>query len=166
MQWLGRSLFIKDKAGGIQIQTKQITTVKVGDVVDVVGFPTRAGYTPLLHDSVFRKISSGSVPRPSLATPTDALAGTFDNELIQLEAHQSGRFWPQWLLLQGETRFSKPILGTMISGEQSALLESSRLSLTGICTVEVDDNQSRKPLASGCDHRKTLSLSNDLRGGH
>jgi len=146
MQWLGRSLFIRDKAGGIQVQTKQITTVKVGDLVDVVGFPTRAGYTPLLRDSVFRKISSASIPQPSPTTPTHALAGNFDNELIQLEAQllkvEDSHLGHEWLLLQGEKQIFKAYFRNYdFQGEQSTVLEGSSLRLTGICTVEVDDNQ-------------------------
>src|SRR6266542_3511967 len=146
MQWLGRSLFVRDKAGGIQIQTKQIATVKIGDLVDAVGFPTRAGYTPLLQDSVIRRISSGTAPQPSLTTPAQASAGNFDNELIQLEAQllkvEDSRLGNEWLLMQGENQIFKAYFRSYdFKGEQLTLLEGSSLRLSGICTVEVDDNQ-------------------------
>ncbi len=54
LQWLGKALYIKDESGGVRVRTEQATPVKVGDTVDVIGFPSAGGYTPLLEDSEFK----------------------------------------------------------------------------------------------------------------
>ena len=86
LQWLGKALYIKDESGGVKVRTEQATPVKVGDTVDVIGFPSAGGYTPLLEDSEFKVIGSKPPPPPVSIAVTQALSGQFDNELVQLEA--------------------------------------------------------------------------------
>ncbi len=80
------SLFIQDETGGVQVQTAQNTPVERGDRVDVLGFAITGDYTPILQNASYRKISSGPAPSPVLITAEEALAGSYDSQLVQIEA--------------------------------------------------------------------------------
>jgi hypothetical protein len=60
LQWPGRLLFVKDATGGLAVSTAQLVPVRVGQQVDVAGFPAPNGYSPVLQDAIFRPIPAYS----------------------------------------------------------------------------------------------------------
>lgn len=138
----GRQLWIQDHGGGIRTLIRQTNSLALGDEVDVLGFPIRGGYSPILADAVYRRTGAGPAPDPiSLRDPTGALFK--DACLVQLNA----------TLLEIEPSFDGCLLKLTESGESfTALLAptgtalttpgswqvGSRVRLTGICSVVVD----------------------------
>jgi len=57
LQRPGQDLFLQDGSGGLHIQTQQADKLKIGDVVEAVGFPELDHFLPVLNDAVFRKTS-------------------------------------------------------------------------------------------------------------
>lgn len=145
LQQLGRSLFINDGTGGLYVHTAQHTPLMPGDRVDVLGFPVADQYSPELEDAVFRKIGAGLPPTPSRVTAGEALRGTFDNDLIRLEARLLDRVWgPNELVLVSQAQ--RHIINAHLEDPKpeeflDSLAAGSRVELTGICRVEVDENR-------------------------
>ena len=79
-------IYIQDETEGICVQTRQAGDFKVGDRVEVLGFPAKGDYTPMLQSAVCRKLSNGSEPQPELITVDEALKGTHDCRLVKIEA--------------------------------------------------------------------------------
>jgi signal transduction histidine kinase/CheY-like chemotaxis protein len=150
----GRSIFVQNENGSIYAQTQQFTAgIKVGDEVNVIGFPAVGAYEPALHDSIFRKTGSGAIPQPLTLSPAEALKGNFarnilfrsyDANLIRVTGRLTGKSLnpgEQTLLLQeGSTVFEGRLRDAQIPETLNALREGSVLQLTGICTIEVDEN--------------------------
>ena len=123
--------------------------VQVGDLVDVVGFPDRGEYTPVMRDAVSRRIGVRPPPQPTKMSAKEALRGDHDADLIRLSANllnRTDREGQEVLELQeGDTTFRAEM--EIPNGTQplSSLRPGSLLELTGIRRIEVDDN--RVPVA-------------------
>ena len=57
LQRPGEDLFLQDESGGLQVRTRQSGNLRIGDVIDVVGFPYIDHFLPVLDDAIFRKTS-------------------------------------------------------------------------------------------------------------
>ena len=145
LQRLGRSLFVRDDNVGLLVKTRQMTGLRIGDRVDVVGFPALGEYGPILQDAVFGRIGPGSPPSPIDVTPQQALDGSYDAELIRITAHLvdvSLRNGTQTLVLAaGKTNFVAEVERTAAEGALANLENGSQLQLTGICSVQADENR-------------------------
>ena len=125
------------------------TSVKVGDLVEVVGFPAWGESTPVMRDAVFRRIGAGSMPSPRTMSVAQALQGDHNADLVRLSAellNRTHREDREVLELQdGGTTFRAEM--EKQDGIQSldSLRPGSRLELTGIRRIQVDDN--REPQA-------------------
>ena len=81
----GRSLFLRGATGSIYVQSRQRDAFVPGDVVDVLGFLARQD-VPELQDADVRRISTGPPPIPRRATIAEAVSGSLEDELIEVEA--------------------------------------------------------------------------------
>src|SRR5205823_8389033 len=82
----GVALFIQDEQEGLYCQTRQRVPVNAGDQVEILGFPAKGEYTPVLQDAVYRKIGPGSPPKPVAINLDAALSGAFDCRLVVITA--------------------------------------------------------------------------------
>src|SRR5208337_3981551 len=85
LQWPGRWLYIQDASQGLFIPTVQKTPLKLGDVVDVVGFPAMGEYTVMLEDAVFKSEGTGQAIAAASVTAQDAMNGDYDAKLVQIQ---------------------------------------------------------------------------------
>jgi len=140
----GRALFVQDDEHGLYVQSRQIEPLRPGDRVELVGFPGKGEYTPMLQAAVWRKTGSGPDPEPTPVRPDEALGGLQDSRLVVIE----GRLLDQThdnnetvLVLEAEGRVFSAYLD---SGDPAARLSSlqkdSRLRLTGVCRIEVGED--------------------------
>ncbi len=142
LQTLGKILFLKDDSGGIQVQTHEQMRVHPGDLIDVVGFPARGDYSPVLQHSMFKLISAGNAPLPKRVTVNQATSGEYDNELIQLEGEvlaEDETPENQVLVLNANKRVVRAIWNAREGGFAGALPTGSRVRLTGICKIHPDE---------------------------
>ncbi|HEV2493064.1 MAG TPA: ATP-binding protein [Terriglobia bacterium] len=141
----GTALIIEDATQGIHVETSQRTPVHPGDRLDVVGFPSVGEYTPVLTDAIYRWLGPGPEPEPVSTTAEQALAGTYDADLIRIEAqlmHQVQRPGGTELILQsGNTVFNAEGFGADPRKNWPQLTQGSRLALTGVCRVRVDESR-------------------------
>lgn len=136
----GSMLFVQDDKQGLLVQTRQRTTLHMGDVVEILGFPAQGDYTPTLQDALYRKVRSGLEPDPVAVTLDEALKGTRDCQLVRIEAHLLDRTRSsreQSLVLQAQDFVfhayyaqepGAPPLGSFDNGSQVAV--------TGVCVIE------------------------------
>jgi len=136
----GRALFIQDENGGLQCQTSQRELPAVGTKVEVVGFPARGEYTPVLEDAVVRAAGTGKEPGIPLVDVNEILTGSHDCRLVQLPARVLGnvqRGLNRFLLLEsGGLTFQAFVPQNFIYGNLADLPEGSEANVRGVCVIE------------------------------
>lgn len=146
LQRPGRSLFIRGADVGLLVKTRQNTPLRVGDRVDVAGFPALGEFGPILQDAVFQQISGGDAPIPANATADQAMEGSYDAELIRISGrlldHSLRQGQYSLVLGSGTTTFVAEMDGSLFWREFADLQNGALLQLTGICSVQVDENRS------------------------
>ena len=137
--WQGKAFFITDGSQGAGVLSGQTTSVKPGDIVDVIGFPALGDYTPTIHDAAYRKVGSGPAPEPRSITAKEALSGDFDGDFVRIDARliQQERATDQYTLTleSGGSVFSAVVPTDQSDGLLDGLRDGSGLRLSGICTI-------------------------------
>jgi diguanylate cyclase (GGDEF)-like protein len=130
------SVWIRDATGGITAQARDAQGLEPGDVVDLVGFPAIAPFSPVLRRALVRKVQSGPPPTPERITAPEALNGEFDAQLVQMDGKLVDRLVrPAGQVLTLESG-GTPFTAVLPSGGVAPRPESgSILRLTGICAV-------------------------------
>ncbi len=137
-QQTGGALWLRDGNHGLCVLSGQNTRLQPGDEVDVLGFPSRGDYSPLIEDAVFKIFSTANPPTPVLVTNLVAAVHQ-DAGLIQLEAKLNARRavqdgWALTLDWQGKIIEAQIFLtnGTLPPPDW---LPGSRVRVAGICSA-------------------------------
>ncbi len=136
----GVALFIQDEKEGLYCQTRQRTPVQIGSQVEVLGFPAKGEYTPVLQDAVYRTLGPGTPVKPATIGLDEALSGNYDCRLVQvtaklLEHSQRGR--EQFMVLQKDNFIFQAFLAPDGGGTGSSPVQiGSEVAVTGICLIE------------------------------
>jgi PAS domain S-box-containing protein len=144
--WPGKAVCVRDATGALLIRPRHSTPLYVGQKVDVAGFPAAGGYSPVLEDGVFRSAGPGVLPPPKLVSAERLLAGTEDNDLIQIEGdleepERLGVGDERVLVLRATNRTFRAVWSGPAGGlNELNLAAGCRLRLTGICSVAVDED--------------------------
>jgi signal transduction histidine kinase len=77
--------FMMDGKDGIRFEAKQTTVLRVGDLVEVVGFP-ELGSGPVLREAVARKTARAPLPEPRLLAPDELAGAGLDSTLVRVKA--------------------------------------------------------------------------------
>jgi diguanylate cyclase (GGDEF)-like protein len=136
----GHLISIADSSHGLFIRTNNALDLKVGDLIDVVGFPSMGEYTPVLEDVIYRKIGITSLPPPIVFTANDLFKGTADAELVEVRGRllkQTRTLQEYTLLVSADDRTFAAVLPADEVRDLSSLRDGSTLELTGTCFVEV-----------------------------
>jgi len=142
-QELGQALFVQDETEGLLVQTRLRTPVRPGDKLEVLGFPAKGEYAPILQDAIYRKMGDGTPVEPVELNVDEVLKGAHDCRLISVKANlleRTRRGREQFLVLESGGFTFRAYLGEM--GPEAdltkfdQLLNGSELSVTGICLVE------------------------------
>ena len=136
LQRPGTSLFIKDATGSMYVQTPQETPVRVGDIVDVVGFLANDD-GPTLSRGVYRVVAHGKEPQARAVTTADIESGKVLDELVRLPVRLENATADTLAVRAGRLSF----LATLDGGhfERLGLTPGSELVLTGIGIVVLRD---------------------------
>jgi signal transduction histidine kinase len=139
-QEAGKSVFIRDGAQGLWLQTRETSPLKPGDVVDAVGFEEMGRYSPVLEDVIYRKTGEAPPPRPLSITEEEALRGDHDADFITMEgqlldSYQGGD--DRILVLQSDRVVFNAHLACAGQRDHLPRIQNgSRLRLAGICLIE------------------------------
>ena len=136
----GSAICIQDAASGLYCQTLQRDALQPGDQVEVLGFPAKGEYTPVLQDSIFRKVGSGAEPQADVVDVNEILTGVHDCRLVQLPARVLDRVQRginQFLLLQSSDFTFQAYLPQRLNNDELAAVQNgSEVLVTGICLIE------------------------------
>lgn len=81
----GTNYFLMDGTNGARFIPKHPQELKVGDLVDVTGFPELSGAAPLLNEAVARATGHAALPEPQGLSPAGLPAGIHDSTLVRIE---------------------------------------------------------------------------------
>jgi len=141
--WSGRMLCIQDDTGGLCASTTESSSVIVGELVDVVGFPVASGFAPTLENASFRRSGVGSLVPALPTTAQRAMTGDHDAELVQIQGHlvdlDRAAQNPTLSLSSGGILFPAVLLSG--SSDMPAWRPGSDLLLNGVCLVQIDSSQ-------------------------
>jgi len=161
----GRKLFLQDASGSAMALTKEDVMLKtesglwhwvfwqspkteaestnqlefkVGDKLQIAGFPETGGQAPVLTEALVRKVAhSGATPAVT-ATVSDILLGRHDSALVTLEGRVLGREMvgrDLVIQLQSEEKVFQAILRAATQALAN-LPAASRVRVTGVCQIE------------------------------
>jgi len=143
LDWPGRTLCIKDATGGLCAQTTQTSPLALGSSVDLVGFTVLSGFKPALSDAAFRPFPGSTALAASPVTPEQALDGKLDSDLVQIDGRLIGRDLAAsdtaLVLSSGKSVFRVFLPAADSDAEVAAIRTGSKLRVTGICSVQVDN---------------------------
>jgi signal transduction histidine kinase/ActR/RegA family two-component response regulator len=135
------ALYLRDSEGSVEVHTAALASVKPGDLVDAVGFPTTGAYSPQLEDATLHRIGAGEVPRPLETTAIDLLRGANDAALVKIRARLLQRVSTSAedvLALDADgTTFSAHLERRPGSGALPPLRNGSLIELTGVSSLQV-----------------------------
>ena len=136
------TVYLADGGNGLRIQTGFANPLRVGQRVEAAGFLPLQSTDRTLENAVWRSAGAGSLPSPVRATALEALGGSLDSRLIQLDAELLDSrisFGDRLLMLQaGNTMFTAYLEEPQPSQSVSDLRLGSMLRLTGVCAVRWD----------------------------
>jgi len=133
-------MYIQDESNGLCVESRQADNVPVGESVEVLGFPAKGEYAPLIEDGVYRWIGLVPPVQPDIVTPDEALTGAHDCRLVQITA----------TLLDLAQHSKEPFLVLQANGfvfhaylrspgqevDFGQLQNGSKLSVTGVCVID------------------------------
>jgi diguanylate cyclase (GGDEF)-like protein len=133
--------WLRDATGGVMIQDHDAAGLAAGDLVDVVGFPEIAGFSPALRGARVKRLQPGAPPAPVRITSLQAMKGDLDGQLVQIEGRLIDRLQrpaEQVMSMEaGEMVFTAHLPS---GGAAHPFQPGTRLRLTGICSVEVEQS--------------------------
>ena len=136
-------LYVQDDTGGTRVEA-DTKGLRVGDVVDAVGYPFPDGYSPVLKDAAVR-VERHHQPLSAQQVTAESIGdGKFDSELVSTEGTLvSVQTSPDsvTLVLQANGRTMDAVLYLATTQQHLSIpTKGSRLHLTGICTVPVQES--------------------------
>jgi signal transduction histidine kinase/DNA-binding response OmpR family regulator len=144
--WPGRTICIQDGGKGLCAQTDQTTTLDLGEVADVIGFPAIGDFAPAMTDATYQAAGMRQQAVPLPVTAAEALSGDHDAEMVQLEGQLIGEDRaatdPAIVLSSGKYVFSVVRSSRSIPRDRPAWEEGSVLRVTGVCAVQSDGEKS------------------------
>jgi PAS domain S-box-containing protein len=141
LQLPGQGFILQDATGGLRIFTHQNKESRIGDSVEVLGFPAIGDFSPYLEEATFRKSGNALLPLPKKTTAEQILLrGTDDAQVVELEARllqnvpRSAK--PQFVLQEGPILFTAHLETQGRDAEMTAFQSGSLLKLTGVCSIQ------------------------------
>jgi signal transduction histidine kinase len=149
----GTNYFLMDGANGARFIPKRPQELKVGDLVDVVGFPELGGAAPLLNEAVTRVTGHAALPESKELSPADLPASNWDSTLVRIEGLltsvrqtannqifeiQSGS-WRFLVRLDTKNNFARPLrIGSRLSLDGVYVAQgASRLSADNVAPFDL-----------------------------
>jgi signal transduction histidine kinase len=137
-QQLGNALFIESQGKGLRVLTQQSTPVEIGDLVEVLGFPTMGESAPMLEDAVFHRLGHEKAPEPvrfNLASPWEEFDGavvTTEGKLLNRQPQPDGL---RLLLQHGDIYLDASLPPGASVSYLSSIPLNSEVRITGIGLV-------------------------------
>jgi signal transduction histidine kinase len=157
-------LYVQDSSGGVQVELKTKSLLRVGDEVEVEGDVYPHGLTAAIRNATARPLG-GMTPKPPLSVTADqAATGAYHAMFVEVEGTlQNKTSSPEGLtvleLRDGQQVFRALPASLAVSSSFSKLEKNSLLRLRGVCLVEPAYTQNAVPfvlLVSSSEDVKVL----------
>ncbi len=140
--WPGKLICVQDDSKNICAETSQTDLVKVGQLVDVLGFPSIGEFNPTLDHAIYRPINAYQDVVPSLLTFEQALNPSTDAKLITVEGklineNRTGDV-ASITLSSGDNIFTAVLPKSFIPTRVPPLQYGSIFRITGVCRIQSD----------------------------
>jgi signal transduction histidine kinase len=127
-------LFLETDGAGLRILPSEKDDIRVGDVVEAVGYPDISRTALLLRDAIIRKTGAAALPAPKILTKTDWTQDYLDATRVRVDGRLLG-----WHLEQGamvlEMQSGQYLYLARLSHAAATLYSlraGSQLELTGV----------------------------------
>ncbi len=142
LYWPGRMLCIQESSDGVCMQSPKPDHVRIGQMVDVVGFPGISEFKATLDNASFRATEGNAPPTAAPVSIQQAFRGDHDQELVQIEGELIGQDRAAvdltLMLRSGEFLFSAVLPKDAGGSGVLPWKEGSTIRVTGICSVRMD----------------------------
>jgi signal transduction histidine kinase len=138
-------LFLEDASGGAYAQTIEETSVRVGDQVEIVGFPSGRS-SVILSEARVRKTGVGKLPSPAQISAEERNGKRYADRLVRVEGvvlEQRNVHGGQELSLQAGPRVLEVASGLADdrTGRWPDIPAGSRVAVTGVCQILPGDRE-------------------------
>jgi len=141
LRMIGQGFIVQDASGGLRVLTRQTNDVRLGDLVEVIGFPAIGDFSPYLEEAAFRTLGTGPMPTAKPVKDDQILLhGTHDAQIVTMDAQllqnvpRSAN--PQMVLQDGPIIFTAQLEPQARRQEVPDLESGCRLRLTGVCSIQ------------------------------
>jgi signal transduction histidine kinase/CheY-like chemotaxis protein len=150
----GNLLVIEDKTGGVRIETSMTGPLRLGDIVQVTGFPKLDDGVPTVQMGLYRKLRHQSPLRPFVISPervfVPGVGGEFiDSRIVAVEGvvlEKSRSQSADTLLLESNgTLFECIGKVESVRNQLQKVEKGALLNVVGVC--KVDFNEAYQPAA-------------------
>jgi signal transduction histidine kinase len=142
----GHYLYVQDGVDSVFALSQQPDVLQPGDRVEVVGFPGKEGQKFVLREAVYRRLASGSEPKPAPLSGANSGDVYLEGLLAKTEGillNKMEKDGETHLLVQTKNFTSEAILNSAAPETEKklqALALGSRLALTGVYEVQSDES--------------------------
>lgn len=145
----GDYLVIQDANFGLRVNSDSRALLKLGDAVEVAGFPALMGYSAGLQDAVYRVTGHPGEPAAQSIEPSKFLTGQWtvdtDQKLVRLAGTLRGVQRSGWEIILALEEAGVNFVALLQHGDDTRWAEElepgSRLELTGVCDVRPTDRR-------------------------
>lgn len=143
--WDDQHFSIMNTDRGMWVATEAPVQLEIGDFLDLAGFPATGEATAYLDRAIVRRTGLAAQPRALRLTFSEALAGTHDAELIEMQ----GRLFEKspgdkggltLVLAEGKKSFVVVLPPAFPVKELEAIQAGSLLAVRGVCVVHADND--------------------------
>jgi len=130
-----RRFFLQDAVGGVCVQTAEEQELRIGQAVEVVGFPAENGSVRTLTEALLRFVDGGSDVLPQKLDAGEGVSFKHAGTLVQISANliaQRNKDGSQVLELQEKQRIFEAEL-SLKGAPLPTFAPGSRIQLIGVC---------------------------------
>jgi signal transduction histidine kinase len=81
------AIFIQDSTAGVEIQSRDVPPLKIGDLVEVTGEVSLDRFSPTIRNARFRLLSEAVPIPPAVLTVNQVAGGGYDGRFVQVEGY-------------------------------------------------------------------------------
>lgn len=145
LAWPGK-FYVQDETGSIEVRTDEVYNLRVGDQVNVVGFPVLTSSRPILEDSRMKRIGKGVIPPSPRTSANRVLTHEMNGRRASLDGFLLSKTQGvrEYRLMFDDGDVTLPIVLRRRIGplDLEGYEIGSKLRVTGIC--ELNETPGRK----------------------
>ena len=153
---------LMDEENGLRFIPGESVTARVGDRVEVVGFPDLSGPSPLLRDAVLRPLGRAVLPPPRKLAADDLVREEYDATLVQIDGTLlSMKDSPEGYVLDVQSGVRRFTATVRSRGRLDAnMIARCRIELTGVYLGQGGNRVLGRPIDS---FQLLLNSGSDVR---